>query len=108
MKISDLLRPPDYTPYVELPKPPEGWPPRDSLPALRKSLDKAHDNLKHVVRENDRLRAASLALYQEKMRSDRRHKWQLRILYTLIGLTWAAIWGLLQWLIPYAIHGMAR
>jgi hypothetical protein len=101
LDIAELLSESDYQPYVARPCPPGGWPNRDSLPTLRKSLDKAHDNLRHALRENDRLRAALLALHQ-------RQRWQLRIFLTVMGITWTALGWALNLLIPYAIHGMAR
>lgn len=99
--LAELLAPSGYEPYVARPCPPEGWTSRDSLPAVRKSLDKAHDNLRHALRENDRLRAALLALHQ-------RQRWQVKIFLAVLGITWTVLGWALRLLIPYAIHGMSR
>jgi len=99
--LPELLAPSDYQPYVALPRPPQGWPDRDSPKALRKSLDKAHDNLHHSIRDNDRLRRALIELHA-------RQRWQLKIFLALMGLTWTALGWALNLLIPYAIHGMSR
>jgi len=99
--IPELLRPSDAEFYHQIPKPKEGWPDRDNPAALRKSLDLAHDNLKVLVAENDRLRAALLTLH-------RKLRFWIRVSVTALGILGSAMAGLLGWLIPYAVKGMAR
>lgn len=100
-KIPDLLKPSDYEFYRAEPKPANGWPDRDSPKALLKSLDKAHDNLHHALRVNDRLRLALLELHK-------RQRWQLRIFIALMAATWSALGWVFNLLVPYAIHGMTK
>jgi nitrate/nitrite-specific signal transduction histidine kinase len=78
-----------------------GWPDRENPKALRKSLDKAHDNLGQVVRENDRLRKALI------MFSQRQTLW-IKIVISALGVLAASVCSILGWLIPYAIRGMAK
>lgn len=99
--IPELLKPTDYEFYRAEPKPAGGWPDRANPKALLKSLDKAHDNLHHALRENDRLRLALLGLH-------RIQRWQLRIFIALMAATWTALGWALNFLIPYAVHGMAK
>ena len=99
--IPDLLRPSDYEYYRAQLLPGERLPPRDTNAALRRSLDKAHDNLRMVVRENDRLRLALLKMHA-------RQKWLLRAFIVLMGVTWSALGGVVKFLLPYAIRGMAK
>jgi hypothetical protein len=100
-KILELLEPSGYEFYRKEPKPATGWPERDTPKALLKSLDKAHDNLSHALRENDRLRLALIELH-------RRQRWQLRVFIALTAATWSALGWVFNLLIPYAIHGMAK
>lgn len=101
ISIPELLRPSDYEYYKAVPLPYGMLPRRDTPEALRKSLDKAHDNLRATVRENDRLRLALLTMH-------RRQKWGLRIFIALQALSWSALGGVIKWLIPYAVQGMAK
>jgi hypothetical protein len=96
---SDIVPPREYEFYQQQPRPPQGWPPRDSPHALRRSLDKAHDNLKRVVRENDQLRSALGKLH-------RRQRLQFKLFSAAMGLTWTVMGWLLHLLLPYAIVGM--
>lgn len=100
-EILRLLEPSEYEFYRQLDKPPEGWPPRNTLEALEKSDNKAHDNARMLVRENDKLRAALIKLHK----SGRFH---LRIFILAMCLTWSALGWMLSLLIPYAVHGMAK
>lgn len=99
--IPDLLRPSDHEYYRPTQRPISGWPERDSPHALRKSLDKAHDNLHHAIRDNDRLRAALLKVAG-------RQKWQLKVFIVLMGITWSGIGWILNVLIQFVMHGLAR
>lgn len=100
--IPELLRPSDYAYYTAIPSHPRAiWPDRDTVPALRKSLDKAHDNLRHLVSENDRLRSAVFKLH-------RRIRWLLKVFIALMLVTWSAFAGIVKFLLPYAIQGMQR
>jgi hypothetical protein len=101
MPIPDLLKPTDYEFYRQVPMPKGGWPDRENPKALRKSLDKAHDNLGQVVRENDRLRKALI------MFSQRQTLW-IKIVISALGVLAASVCSILGWLIPYAIRGMAK
>jgi hypothetical protein len=96
---SEIVPPRECEFYEQQPRPPQGWPSRESPHALRRSLDKAHDNLKRVVRENDQLRAALGKLH-------RRQRLQFKLFSSAMGFTWAVMAWLLHLLLPYAIVGM--
>lgn len=74
---------------------------RTTPETLLKSLDKAHDNLHHALRENDRLRLALLELHRSQ-------RWQLKIFIALMAAVWTAHGWALNFLIPYAVHGMSK
>lgn len=101
MPIPDLLKPSDYEFYRKLPMPEGGWPDRETTKALRKSDDIAHDNIKQLVRENDRLRAALIDLHRKQRR------W-IKILLTCFVTLAGAVASLFAWLIPFAVKGMAK
>jgi len=92
--LEELLRPDSHVYYRQEEMPDQGWPDRDSPQAVRKALDCAHDNMKALVRENDRLRRVLIE-------SQRRHRRQL-------GTIWTGFIGLMAWLVPFAVKGMAR
>lgn len=100
--IPELLQPSDYQYYHAIPMSP-GLPPprRDTIEALKKSLDKAHDNLRMAVRQNDHLRLALLKMHRQQ-------KWLLKIFIALMLCTWSVLGSLLKFLLPYAIHGLAK
>lgn len=95
--LDELLREPKYEFYKREDMPAEGWPNRDTPKALRKSCDRVHDNMRVLVNENDRLRAAVLEL-----RRRQRICWGIS-LTAAIGML-----GMLAWLIPYAVKGMSK
>lgn len=95
--LDELLRPPEYEYYRHEDMPPGGWPSRDSAKALRKSCDRVHDNMRVLVTENDRLRAAVIEL-----RRRQRICWGIG-LFSVAGMV-----SIIVWLFPYAIHGMAK
>jgi hypothetical protein len=99
--ITELLKPSDYVYYEQQPMPLEGWPDRDAPKALRKALDKAHDNVAHLVTEKDHLRAALLEMHEKQRR-------QLKIFIAVMSTTWSVLGWALHLLIPYAIHGMKQ
>lgn len=99
MPIPDLLKPSAF--YRELPMPSDGWPDRETPRALRKSLDKAHDNLKLMLKENHTLRGALIDLHRKQRR------W-IKILLTCFVTLAGAVASLFAWLIPFAVKGMAK
>jgi len=78
-----------------------GWPKRDSPEALRLALDKCHDNVRQLLRENDRLRKALLELNQQQT-------FWVKVLVTASGVLATGVGSIFAWLIPYAIRGMAH
>lgn len=110
MPIPDLLfgkipEPRKLELYRQVPMPPEGWPDGTTPQALKASCDKAHDNLKVVVRDRDRLQHEVIEVRRDAALAQR---WQLKIFLSLMGATWAVLGGLLKWLIPFAIRGMTK
>jgi hypothetical protein len=101
MPDPELLKPSDHEFYHRVPMPDRGWPDRENPRALRQSLDKAHDNVKQLVRENDKMRGALIGLKRQQ------RKW-LKILLACLGVLATAIGSIFGWLIPYAVHGMAK
>jgi len=99
--IDDLLRPSDFAYYRAIPLVPGRLPRRDTPEALRKSADKAHDNLRAVVRENDRLRLALLKMH-------RRQKWGLRGFTALLGFTWSVMGWIVKLVLPCVLKAMAK
>ena len=61
----------------------------------------AHDRIKDLVRENDRLRTTVFAL-------DKLVRWLLKASIALLVASWALFATALRFLLPYAIHGMAK
>lgn len=100
-ELKELLKPSKHKYYEQIPMPPRGWPERETPEALRKSLDKCHDIQHAVLRENDRLRKVVLDLYEAQ-------RWLLKLFIALMLGTWTVMGGVLKWLIPYAIRGMAK
>jgi hypothetical protein len=101
--LSELLQPSGFEFYRSEAMPHEGAPlkRRDSPEALLKSLNTAHNNTRQLITENDHLRAGLLQLHKVQRR-------QLKIFLALMGLTWTTVGWVLKFLIPYAIHGMAK
>ena len=83
MTLPELLVPAKVKAYRRETPPPEGWPSRDTPEALEKSLDIAHQNLRCL-------------------------RWETRILRWLLIAALSFIGWLVTFLLPYAIHGMAR
>lgn len=67
--------------YRQEPRPPDGWPDRDSREALVKADNQAHDNVKMLVRVNDVLRRDQWKL-MKKLETER--KWRLGIFSGLL------------------------
>ena len=100
--IDELLRPSDYEYYRPMtPRPRAGWPRRDSLQDCRKSLDKAHENLRHLVRENDRLRAALLEIKE-------RQRWTLKVFIALFTGSWGLFAAVLKLFLPALLRGLVK
>lgn len=95
--LDELLREPKYEFYRREDMPADGWPNRETPKALRKSCDRVHDNMRVLVNENDRLRAALIEL-----RRRQRICWGIS-LAAAIGM-----FSILGYLLPYALHGMAK
>jgi hypothetical protein len=95
--LDEFLKPPDYEFYRREDMPPEGWPDRESQKALRKSCDRVHDNMRVLVRENDRLRAAVIELRRRQ-----------RICWAISLAAAIGMFSVFGYLLPYALHGMAR
>jgi len=105
--ISDLLQPSDFEFYRPGQKPTPaslpGYKPqrRDSPEQLLKALNVAHNNIRQLVTEKDQLKAASLELYKKQ-------RTLFKIFLWVMGVTWTMVGWLLKFLIPYAVHGMAK
>ena len=108
MKPEDILRPCDYEFYQQVPQPPQGWPERDSPKALRKSLDKAHDNLNKQRTVNDKLQKQLLDMEEVLVTERNWRKW----LITALALTWTswagAVWWLSKVLAPLVLKGLSK
>jgi len=64
---------------------------------LQRDINCAHDHIRILVHTNDALMAN--LMYERAWR---------KLLLWALGATWAGIGGLLAWLIPFAVKGMAR
>lgn len=80
--------------------PPLGWKKR-TAPTIE-DMNKAHENIRKLVAEKDRIIEQSNALV-EVIRQERR--WR-KALTAALGATWAAIGVTLKILIPYALKGL--
>jgi hypothetical protein len=100
--IPELLRPSDFEYYRPMPqRPRSGWPRRDSLLDCRKSLDKAHENLRHLVRENDRLRAALIKMHE-------RQRWIVKVSIALFTGSWGLFAAVLKLFLPALLRSIAK
>jgi hypothetical protein len=105
--ITELLEPSDFEFYRPGQKPSPvsvpGYKPqrRDSPEQLLKALNVAHNNIRQLVTEKDQLKSASLKLHQTQ-------KLQLKLFLAAMGVTWTIVGWVLKFLIPYAVHGMAK
>lgn len=86
--------------YKHRDAPPMGWPKR-RVPTVEQ-LDRAHDNIRKLVAEKDRIIAAANA-QAEVLEKER--KWRKWILGAF-GFTWLCFYGVLKFMIPYVIKGM--
>lgn len=93
---------PDF--YHQRPQPPGGWQKRNDPDALVESLDKAHDNIKRLIRDNDRMRADTWALIGE-LKKQRKY----------VIAAWGAVLtlgGFVLWIAkdlgPYVLKGIAN
>ena len=104
MKPDDeILRPADYEFYRIVQK----WePPKTERSAEQLTLDayKAHDNIKMLVIERDRLQKAVAILNRSV---EREKKWRNWITTGLI-LTWTVIYGVTKVVAPLIIKGLTR
>jgi hypothetical protein len=103
----EILRPADYEFYRIVQK----WEsPRQARTPEQLTLDanKAHDNIKVLVMERDRLQEALLAVNEEL---EKARKWQ-RWLVSALVLTWtswaAVVWWASKVLAPIVIKGLAK
>ena len=93
------LDPQEY--YDQKPPPPGGWPKR-TVPTI-KDLDRAHDNLKKLVQEKDRIIEQANA---QAHALDRERRWRKSMIAAFIA-TWTTILWILKLLVPYALKGLA-
>ena len=105
MPDPNLIGPSDEEFYRILPPPPGGWKPRLPTPeVLQKSLDVAHDNIRKLVASNDQQRVVILHMESEV----RQYKLWLKGSWAALLVTWALLGWVVKFLLPYAIHGMAK
>ena len=108
MNPEDIVRPCDYEFYQQVPKPPQGWPERDSPKALRKSVDRAHDNFLKQARVNDKLQKQLLEM-EDVLKKER--KWRKWLISALV-LTWTSWAGVVWWaskvLAPIVVKGLGH
>lgn len=88
--------------YKPQPEPPGGWPKRTE-PTVEQ-LNRAHQNIRQLVLEKDRIIQQGNALCEELKRERRWRRW----LTAAFAATWVSIYCVLKYLIPYAIKGMLR
>jgi hypothetical protein len=93
------LMPEFYTPQ---PPPPGGWPKRNSLDALERAANAAHDNVRKMVGVNDRMRKDQLDLIGLLKKERRWRRWLIGALVA----TWSALGLLLKVLLPYLVKGI--
>jgi hypothetical protein len=103
MPADDVLRPSDWEFYQSLEKwapPAEPESPR-SPEELTKDANRAHDNLKELVAERDRLQKAVILLTT-------RTKWLMRLLVAS-WVSWiGAFVYIFKWAAPWIVKGMMK
>jgi len=83
-------------------------PPEDLTPEkLAKAGDKAHDNIKLLIRDRDRLQANQLVLNKQNAALLDARKWQ-RIWNLILTAGLGALGWTVKVLIPLALKGMAK
>lgn len=103
--VPRVLRPADPEFYSDVPEPIGGWRPRLPTPeVLQRSLDKAHDNIRKLVTQNDEQRSLILRL-EDHIAS---YKLWLKFAWLAIGGLVGTIGWIIKFLLPYAIRGMAQ
>lgn len=103
--VPKVLRPADPEFYTDIPEPPGGWRPRLPTPeVIQRSLDKAHDNLRKLVAQNDEQRAT---IFRLETQISTYRLW-LKLAWLAIGGLVATLGWVIKFLLPYAIHGMAK
>jgi len=80
--------------YRTKPQPRQGWPPRDTPAALLNSANLAHDNVRRLVRVNDRMRRDQF----EVIKLLKRERWKNRL------LAGAIVAPLVDMLVRYGVH----
>jgi hypothetical protein len=84
--------------YYAAEKPLGDYSQRDKIQII-KDLNFAHDNIRKLVKEKDLMREE----FYEKLSQERR--WRKMMVSAFVA-TWAGIWGLVQFALPYVVKGM--
>jgi len=90
--------------YQQRPEPPAGWPDRRDGDQLVRSLDKAHDNIKLLVRDNDRMRADMWSVVKQLKRQ---RKYVIAAWGAVVTVGGFVFW-IAKDLAPYVLKGIAN